>query len=125
MSRKSVKKHNRGKNQKGGERTGLAMNKDGDSITFQFPTGFPKTNGDYDIVHKYDSQKVINERVLSNLNSLKLWLQDTFPGEERVAKRSFVKYNDPKTAIHCAQNIYIDNKSEFLVLMDWLLNGKD
>ena len=117
MSRKSVKKHKGGKNQKGGELHKGAIRKEGNSIIF--PSGFPVLTaaGNYDIIHQYDSQKSKNEIVVAHVDLLHQWVSSDILLNEPMVGNS----DDP---INLAKKIYVTDKKEILALVNWLHEGK-
>jgi hypothetical protein len=125
MPRKTVKKRTKGsdkKKQNGGERHKEVIRKEGKAISF--PNGFPElsTPGDYDLIHAYDSEQKKLETLKKKSEQLNTWLTSTFPLSAANPNQTDAQSNQP---ISLARKLFDSAyKTEFLALVDWLLNGE-
>jgi ribosomal silencing factor RsfS len=90
------------------------IRKDGDKIISNLDLSKMKSNGDYYVIHAYDSSKVMRAK----LNQLDTWLKHTFqygnepPKADDNINKAFKIWNS-------------ENKKNILDLIDWLKDPKD
>ena len=96
-----------------------SIRKDNENISF--PNGFPelKVNGDYHIIHKYDTN-LNNSRVMKEkLEQLNTWMKFTFPSQ--LPPETLENEN----CLNASKIYSSDFKDEFNKIIDWLLDPKD
>ena len=89
------------------------IRKDGDKIISNLDLSKMKANGDYYVIHSYDSSKVMKAK----LNQLDMWLNQTFnygepPKADDNINKAFRLFNSEK-------------KQDFKDIIAWLLDPRD
>lgn len=98
-----------------------AIRKDGDKITMNINTGqvTQLTNGDYNLIHQYDSELVSLKTKNAKLIQLKTWLDTTFPISAGLPTRS-------DEMVGAAARIFQSAcKDDLIKLVEWLSDPTD
>lgn len=98
-----------------------AIRKDGDQITMNINVNQVSQlpNGDYNLIHQYDSEYVGLKTKNAKIHQLKTWVDTTFPTSAGLPTRSDEMVGAAARIFHSA------SKDDLIKLVEWLADTRD